>query len=173
MNNLSKTSKTFLVITFISYALWLGSYIAKNLIFFQFFTPDTMALRSVFEKADFLSIFYSFFPVLTLNIICYALFIVFFMVFLFTSKLNLRKNGWLFISLLVVIITLPVEVYLILKYDLSIITDTNNMTIAVQPAMELIKQRVSKFGMYSFMSIFSTLSIVIFFIFRPLTKNEN
>lgn len=173
MNNLSKTSKLFLVVTFISYALWLGSYCAKNMIFFQFFDAETMALRSIFAKADFLSIFYSVYPIVTMNIICYGLFVLFFILFTVTSKLNLRKNGWLFISLLVVVITMPVEVYLIFKYDWNFVFDVNNLSIQVQPALELIKQRVAKFGMYSFISIFSTISIVLFFIFRPLTKNEN
>jgi len=173
MNNLTKTSKLFLVITFVSYALWLGSYIAKNMIFFQFFDPETMALRSIFLKTDFLSLFYGVYPIITLNIICYGLFVLFFIIFTVTSKLSLRKNGWLFISLLVVLITLPVEVYLIFKYDWNFVFDTNNLSIQIQPALELIKQRVAKFGMYSFISIFSTISIVIFFIFRPLTKNEN
>lgn len=173
MSNLSKTSKLFLVITFISYALWIGSYCAKNVIFFQFFDPETMALRSLYEKADFLSIFYTIFPVVTLNVITYVLFVLFFIAFVFTSKLKLRWNGWLFISLLVVILTMPVEIYLIAKYDWNFILDVNSMKIAADSAVEMIKQRVSKFGMYSFISIFSTLSIVLFFIFKPLTKNEN
>jgi len=173
MNNLSKISKTILVIVFISYALWIGSYVAKNLILFQFYEPETMALRGVFEKADFLSIFYAFFPVVTLNVICYALFVILFLVFVFTSRLKLRYNGWLFISLLVVVLTLPIELYLIFKYDLNFIADTNNLSISAQPALEMIKQRVVKFGMYSFISIFSTLSIILFFVFKPLTKNEN
>jgi hypothetical protein len=173
MNNLSKTSKTILVFTFISYSLWLGSYVAKNLILFQFFEPETMALKNIFAKGDLFNIFYSFYPVVTLNVICYALFLICFIAFVVTSRLNLRNNGWLFISLLVVLITMPVEIYLIIKYELNLIIDTNNMTLAVQPAIELLKQRVARFGMYSFVSIFSTLSIILFFIFKPLTKNEN
>ncbi len=173
MSNLSKTSKLFLVITFISYALWIGSYCAKNLVFFQFFEPETMALKSIYANADFLSIFFSVFPVVTLNVVTYFIFILFFMLFVFTSKLKLRWNGWLFISLLVIVLTMPVEIYLIAKYDWNFIVDVNRMKITADSAIEMIKQRVSKFGMYSFISIFSTLSIVFFFIFRPLTKNEN
>ena len=173
MKNLSKTSKVILVITFVSYALWLGTYVAKNLIFFQFFEPGTMALKGVYAQADLLGIFYTVYPVITINIICYALFVIFFLLFTFTSKLGLRNNGWLFISLLVVILTMPVELYLIFKYDFNFAVQANNLTISVQPALELIKQRVTKFGMYSFVSIFSTVSILLFFIFKPLTKNEN
>jgi hypothetical protein len=173
MNNLSKTSKSLLVVVFISYAVWIGTYIAKNLCFFQFFDPETMALRNIFEKSDNFSVFYSFFPVITTNIICYGLFVIAFLLFVFTSKISLRYNGWLFISLLIVLITLPVEVYLIFKFDLKIVLDTNSMSLVAKDAIEMLKQRVSKFGMFSFISMFSTLSIVFFFIFRPLTKNEN
>lgn len=173
MNNLSKTSKTILVFTFISYALWVGSYVAKNLLLFQFFEPETMALKNIFAKSDLFSIFYSFYPVITLNVVCYILFILLFILFVVTSRLNLRNNGWLFISLLVVLLTMPVEIYLIIKYEYNMIIDTNNMSLAVQPAIEMLKQRVAKFGMYSFVSIFSTLSIIFFFIFKPLTKHEN
>jgi hypothetical protein len=173
MNNLSKTSKSLLVLVFISYAMWVGSYIGKNLFFFQFFDPETMALRNIFEKSDNFAVFYSFFPVITLNLIAYGLFIISFLLFVFTSKVSLRYNGWLFISLLIVLVTLPVELFVILKYDLNIVLETNSMTLSAQQAIELLRQRVSKFGMFSFIHIFSTLSIIFFFIFRPLTKNEN
>lgn len=173
MNKLSKTSKTLLVTIFISYAIWVGTYIAKNLFFFEFFDPETLALRDIFMKGDNFNVFYSFFPVITTNLICYGVFVISFLLFVFTSKLSLRNNGWLFISLLVVLVILPVELYVIFKYDLNIVLDTNSMTLVAKDAIDLLRQRVSKFGMYSFISIFSTLSIIFFFIFRPLTKNEN
>jgi len=173
MKNLSKTSKIVLSLTFISFSLWVGSYLGKNLIFFQFFDPETMSLRKLYELADFSGIFHTIFPVLTLNLISYITFVVLFILFVVKSGLNLRQNGWLFISLLIVVFTFPIEMYIIIKYDINFVLDINSMATSAQSAIQLINQRVAKFGMFSLINLFSNLSIILFFIFRPLTKNEN
>jgi hypothetical protein len=95
------------------------------------------------------------------------------LIFIGTSKLNLRRNGWLFIITMIIIITAPFEIYLslidykIIRLGLANIYESNFI-------LELIKERLTKLNSFSLIEIFSYLAIIFLTLFRPLQKsNEN
>lgn len=173
MKTLSIFSKSVLLFTIIFFTIWLGGYIARQIVVYQLFEPVELNLRTFYNSNNLSSAISLVVPLIISNLITYTCFLLLFLIFIGTSKLNLRKNGWLFIITMIIIITAPFEIYLslidykIIRLGLSNINETNFI-------LELIKERLTKLNSFSLIEIFSYLAIISLALYRPLQKsNEN
>ncbi|NMB81284.1 MAG: hypothetical protein GYA14_05655 [Ignavibacteria bacterium] len=174
MTKLNKLSKLFLFLTIVFGSLWLGSYLIRQLVVYQFFEPEGLALRSYYNQLNLDAVIKTIAPILVSNIILYLFYLVFFLIFLFVSKIKLKEEGWFLITILVIFITAPFELYLLYK-DYKIV-DQVYFAIST-PSLDLIallKERMQSLSSFALIEIFSYIGIVFLFIFKPLRKtNEN
>lgn len=174
MKNLTLISKILLTIALASGALWLGSYTTKLFELYHLFEVDqanVLVLKSNLTNVNLKPVLFELLPVLSLSLISYALFVVFSIVFLLFSKISLKKNGWLFISLMIVIICLPFEIVLSLK-DYNIINMILNNSDSINEMIEIIKSRITIFSSFPIVSLILHYSIFVLFVFKPLTKSN-
>lgn len=174
MQRFSFVSKIFLTIVFASGTLWLGSYTVKLFSVYNLFEVDQnnkLILKSFLTNVNLTPVIYEFLPVLSISLISYILFLVFSGIFLISSKINIKQNGWLFISLMIVLFCLPFEVYLLLK-DYELIKMILNHSEDTVSMIELMKSRVTELSSYPIISIILHYSIFILLVFKPLTKKS-
>jgi hypothetical protein len=172
MNKLSLTPRIILYITISFFAVWLGGYIARQIAIYPLFDPIELSLKTAYVN-HLEAVFYTLLPLILLNIISFSCFIISFILFLLTSKLNLKINGWLFIIVLIVFVTAPFEIYLSL-IDFKIIKAILNNIQEVNPILDLLRERMVKLSSFSLIEVFSYLAIIFLALFQPLTKsNEN
>jgi hypothetical protein len=173
MNNLTKLSKSFLFISLSSLALWLGGYIVRQLVIYQFFEPESLSLRTFYNSNNLTAVLITILPILVFNIVTFIIFLISILIFLFISKINLKKEGWFFISLLIIFVTAPFEIYLMFK-DYEIINNIFLSNIPSDLIVEKIKERMITLSSFSLIEIFSYLGIIFLFVFKPLRKvDEN
>ena len=173
MKNLNNFSKIVLLFTVIFFTVWLGGYIARQIAVYQLFEPVELNLKTFYNPGNLSSAFSILIPLIISNLITYICFLLLFLIFIITSKLNFRLNGWLFIITLIIIITAPFEIYLslvdykIIQLGLASINESNSI-------LELIKERLTKLNSFSLIEIFSYSAIIFLALFKPLSKtNEN
>jgi hypothetical protein len=173
MKNLNSFSKTVLLFAIILFTVWLGGYIARQIVVYQLFEPVELNLKTFYNPSNLPSAISLLIPLIIYNLITYICFLLLFLVFIITSKLSLRIHGWLFIITLIILITAPFEIYLslidykIIQVVLTNINESNSI-------LELIKERLTTFNSFSLIEIFSYLAIIYLTLFRPLQKsNEN
>lgn len=165
-------SKIVLSFTLILFIIWLGSYISRHLIVYQLFEPLNLDLRNIYNQQNLTSVLETLFPVIATNLIGYVLFLILFFVYIFTSKIKIKNEGWLFIILMLVVITAPFELYLSL-IDFKIIKMLYSSTIDVNSAVELIRKRLVVLSSFPMIEIFSYTAVIFITVFKPLRKNEN
>lgn len=163
------------IITFLltlNFILWLGIYIARLLVTFQLFEPIDLSLRNLFINFDLNPIFYSVYPLIVSSIVLYITLIILFIVFLVTTELKFKENGWLLITTLIIFITCPFELFLIYK-DLKLINlilEIPNVNFNI--ILTLIRERLTILSNFSIVEIFSYIIIIYLVMFRPLQKRK-
>lgn len=173
MKNLSKVSKFFLFLSALAFSLWLGGYVVRQLVIYQFFEPENLSLRPLYNFVNLKIVFITISPIILFNIITFPAFILSFLIFSLTNKIEFKKEGWLFIVSLVIIITAPFEFFLLFK-DYKIFNGIYYETISSEILIGMIKERMQVFSSFSLIEIFSYIGIIFLFVFRPLRKsNEN
>lgn len=171
MENQNKISKVILYFTVIFFIFWLGGYIARHLVIYQYFEPENLTLRELFTKESLPATFYLILPLIIFNIFSYVVFLVLFIIFLIISKFNLKLEGWLLIVSLIVFITAPFEIFLLIK-DYKIVKDIYYNLTNAEYLISLIRERITILSSFSLIEIFSYLGIVFLVIFKPLRKQK-
>lgn len=174
MKNLNLISKIFLTIALASGVLWLGSYTTKLFALYHLFELDQsniLVLKSNLTNVDLKPVLFELLPVLSLSLVSYAVFLAFSIMFLLFSKISLKNNGWLFISLMIVIICLPFEIVLSLR-DIKIINMILSNSDNVNEMIEIIKSRITILSSFPIVSLILHYSIFFLFVFKPLTRKS-
>lgn len=174
MKNLSLISKIFLTIVFISGTLWLGSYTVKLFSLYGFFEVDessNLFLKNDIFQNDIFPALYELLPALVISLLSYIVFIISVILFIVFSRINLKKNGWLFISLMIIIFCFPFEIILSLK-DYKIISLLLEKSLNTNEIVELMKLRISQFSSFPIVSLILHYSIISLIVFRPLSKES-
>jgi hypothetical protein len=170
MQKLSKLSKIILTISVLFFSFWMGGYLLRQMVIYQLFEPDNLALRENYNAQNLHDVFLTILPLFVFNIATYLCFIITLILFLFVSKISLKNDGWLFISVLIIGICAPFEIFLIIKdYKISQliysgIFDSNNVLI-------LIKERLTILSSFSLIEIFSFIGVVFLCILQPFRKS--
>lgn len=168
MEKLSFFSKLTAALSVSAGGIWAGAYLVKIFVMYQFFITGEMNLKSQFVDVQTDIGIQILAPVFITSFISYIIAVLTFILFLASSKLNLKKNGWLFITTVIVAITLPFEVFLMMT-DYKIIVLLLRESFNPDVVLTLFKQRLSLLSSFSPIIILSYISIVFMIIFKPLT----
>ena len=172
MNTLNKTSKIFAFLAVLFCSLWVGAYLSRLFLSYQLFEAQDLTLKSYITSANLAGILITMLPTITTTFVLYICFIISFSIFIIVSRVKLRDNGWLFIITIIILITLPFEVYL-MTIDYTIIVQLNYGIFNASEIVDLSVKRIKILGSFPLIEIFCYLSFYYFLLFRPLNKNEN
>jgi len=171
MKNSKLLVKLNLFLIVVTSIIWLGSYIARHLAVYQLFEPKGLVLRDIYSLQNLSPVLETLSPLLVTALITYPLFIILFIIYLFISKINLKYEGWLFICVLIIFITMPFEVFLLLKdYKIvKLILMDNSDLIKI---VDLLRERITILSSFSLIEIFSYFAVIFLSIFKPLRKTN-
>ncbi len=172
MKKLNKISKTFLFLSLLSGALWMGSYLTRLVTSYQMFETKGFVLRNFINEQNISSVVTMLRAPVIATTILYFIFLVSFILFLVFSKLNLRKNGWLFIISLIIFITCPFELYLIATIDFDIINLLGSAGFSGQEVVNLVTERFKVLSSFPIIELLGYFSIIYFALFQPLKVKE-
>lgn len=169
MHKLNKFSKIFLFLFAASGVIWLGSYITRLFLFYRLFQEDELILREFINEENLKAIMQVLIAAILINMIFYLIMIFTSMVFILSSKLNLKQNGWLFISIVIIMITLPLEIYL-MTIDYKILMQILSNVFSSDEIVQLVVKRFTVLGSFPMIEILFYFSVLYLFMFQPLTK---
>jgi len=175
MKKKSKLSSAFGYIALTSGSLWFGAYVARLLTTYQMFEDTEFVLNNYINSTNLPAIIQTTFPLINLTFYSYIIMIISFTLFLISSKLKLKKNGWLLIVSLIIYLTLPFE-SLLLFIDYKLIVLFLNQQFNSEKVLVLIIERMSNLNSFPIILVFSYLAIPFFLVFKPFTleiKDEN
>jgi hypothetical protein len=172
MKNISAISKTFVVLSLIAGSIWIGSYLTRLFAVYQLFEGPDLIIKSYINENNRDGILFSLLPIFVVHFVAFIITIITSLLFLLTSKLKLRYNGWLFIIVVAMIITLPFEVYLML-IDYKIIIALNNGSFDGINMISLLRDRIKDLSSFSIVALLTYVSFFYFIVFQPLTKNTS
>lgn len=177
MNKLSGLAKFFSFLSLTACAVWIGSYFTRLVLVYNIFEGTELQLQHYVNEQNINGILQSFLPAILTHFVTYIVFVITFLAFLFFSKINLKQNGWLFIILVIIIVTLPFEAYLMnIDYKTINLLMTNNFD--GNQVINLLRERIKALSSFQIVILLSYISFFYFIIFQPLTKkniskNEN
>ena len=172
MEKSSKLSRIIIYISVLSFIMWFGSYLTRVFVIYQLYDINTNLIVQSPINIDLPTLISVLNPIIILNILFYILFISSFFLFIFKSGINLKNEGWLFISLLIIVITLIPELFL-LRYDLLILQGSYSNTPDYSDLYELITKRSEILGSFPIIELFLYLPVVYLILFRPLRLKQN
>jgi hypothetical protein len=175
MNIRKILSTVFGFLALSSGSLWFGAYIARLLVTYQMFEPNELLLKSYLCNNDLSAIFQTIFPLVNLTLFSYSMMIVSFTIFIISTDLKLKENGWLFIISMIIYLTLPFEAVLLsIDYKLFIIFANDQFNS--NEILKLIIQRITILSSFPVILVLSYITIPYFLIVKPFSKkskNEN
>lgn len=171
MIKLTKLGKVLLFLTCLTCILWFGTYFARLFLSYQLFQENEFQLKPIYNLQNLKEIFIFFNSLVVANITFYVLFLVLFIIFIFSSKINVKQNGWFFILMAIIFSTAPFEIYL-MTIDLKIINAILGNNFNVEELLNLIIKRLKVFGSFSFIELLAYSTIILLIIFKPLTRNS-
>lgn len=171
MKNISTISKIFAVLSLISAAIWVGSYLSRLFLVYQLFEGPDLLLRSYINNENIDGILFSLLPTILVHFISFIVMFLTTIIFYLKSKIILRYNGWLFIILIAIIITAPFEIYLML-IDYKVIMMLYSGSFDSNIIINLLRDRIKDLSSYSIVAILTYLSFYYFIVFQPLTKKD-
>jgi hypothetical protein len=159
-------AKIFGFIAILSGIIWLGVYASRTLISYQLFDVK-MNLMPFTSSQNLEGIFIAITPVINTTFVLYIIFIIAFTIFLFLSNIKLKQNGWLFIIVVIVYVTLPFEVYL-MTIDYKLICELNyNEIVNAEYSAELLREGLIFFSGFPVIIFLSYCSLIYFLVFKP------
>lgn len=171
MQNLNKISKIFLYVCTLSGILWFGGYLSRILLTYQLFEPRDFVLKSYVTDQNLGGIFYTLNSSVTFTLILYLVFLVSFILFISTSGIKLKEEGWLFVILLIVLITAPFELYL-MTLDYQIATKVFYSAFVPKDILAIYIKRMKLLSSFPLIEIFSYCAILFLIIFKPLRMKK-
>ena len=171
MKNLNTISKIFLYLTTVSGIIWFGSYITKLALSYQLFQGHEFSLNYYLNSQNLTAVFLTLNVDTILTAISYIVFILSFIIFLASSRLSLKVNGWLLIVSLIILITLPFETYLMTidyKVFQMLQNGFNSMDI-----LNLYIKRFKVLGSFPIIEVLSYFAIIFLVLFKPLQAAKN
>ncbi len=173
MAKLSVVSKIFLFLAILFFSLFLGGYVARQMVIYQLFEANGLDFKSMYNDQNLGLVYITLTPVLILNLVTYSTFLVSTIIFLISSRLSIKYEGWLFVIIIILFVTAPFEIYLS-TIDYKIVSMIMANSSPVSEISALIKERMIVLSSFSLIEIFSFAAIIFLYLFKPLRKqNEN
>ncbi len=170
MKKLNLPAKIFLYLAFLSGVLWTGAYMLRLFLSYRMFKETGFVLKQYLTDQNLTGVLTTLYPAFVTTFILYIIFIVFFVLFLIFSKMSLKQNGWLFIISILVLITLPFEVYLMtIDYKIIMALPGN---FDPKYIISLIVERFKVFNSFPIIEIISYFAMIYLAVFQPLTSKK-
>ena len=93
------------------------------------------------------------------------MFIITFLIFLISSKISLKQNGWLFIITLIVFVTFPFELYLI-TIDYKILTEVYSAGFNANQVLNLYIERFKVLGSFPIIEVLCYFAVIFLILFQ-------
>jgi hypothetical protein len=151
----------------------LGGYVARQIVIYQLFEPTGINFKSTYNEQNLHVVYYTILPIIILNLVTYFTFLFSYLIFISTSKIKIKYEGWLFAITVILLITAPFEIYLS-TIDFKIVQMIMSDLMPIKTISELIKDRMTELSSFSLIEVFSFAAIIFLGLFKPLRKiNEN
>ncbi|MGE5859649.1 MAG: hypothetical protein ACM34J_03805, partial [Ignavibacteria bacterium] len=147
--------------------LWMGGYLLRLVVFYQLFKAEEFVLSSFLNIENLPGIFMILRSAVAMTLILFPLFILSYISFLFSSKINLKQNGWLFIITILIFITLPFEIYL-MTIDYDIVFKINYSSFRTDDVLNLVIKRFKVLSSFPIIELICYFSVIYLMIFQPL-----
>ena len=171
MKNISTVAKIFAVLSLMSGAIWIGSYLSRLFLIYQLFEGPDLILKNYLTNENINGILRSISPSIVVHFVSFIIMLVTTLLFYISSKLSLRFNGWLFVILIAILLTAPFEIYLMFN-DYKTIMMLNSETFSSTSVIVLLRDRIKDLSSYSIVAILTYLSFYYFIVFQPLSKRD-
>ena len=171
MQKFSTLSKSFAVISLIAASIWIGSYLTRMFLVYQLFEGTDLILKNHINETNINGILLTLLPAIMVHFVSFLIMISSAILFYITSKISLRFNGWLFIILISIFITLPFEIYLML-IDYKIIISLINGSFESAQIIALLKDRIKDLSSFPIVELLAYLSFYYFIVFQPFAKRN-
>jgi len=172
MKKLKTVPKIFAFIAIVSGALWLGSYVVRLIVSYNLFLENDFVLKEFITQENLQVILLSIAPTIILSFVLYLVFIIGYTIFLFSSSISLKKNGWLFIVSAIIYITFPFEIYLMVKIDYKLIMALSAGINDANLFLSLMIDRFKVLSSFPIILIWCYITIPYFLLFKPFTMSE-
>jgi hypothetical protein len=169
MKKISKISASFLTIAALACIFWMGSFLLRLMLSYQLFDKTITAHKDYLNDQNLTAVLITINPAVIATFVLFIAFLTFYFLFLVTSKLSLRKNGWLFIITILILITAPFEIYL-MTIDYRIFTDINSGIFNSGEVLSLLMKRLTVLSSFSLIELLCYCAIVFLAIFKPMTR---
>ncbi len=171
MLKLNTLSKTFLFLTVLGFSLFLGGYILRQMLIYQLFETNGIDFKTMYTAQNLPAVYSTLVSAFILNFLSYYAFIISFVIFLLSSKINIKYEGWLFAIILIVAVTAPFEIYLS-TIDFKLFGLILSNSAPVNELSELVQKRMSVLSSFPLIEVFSFVAVIFLFVFKPLRKNN-
>jgi len=172
MKKISKISASFLTVASIACIFWMGSYFLRMTLSYQIFDETITSYKSYINGQNIRGILITLNPAVISTFVLFIVFIVFYFLFLFSSGLNLRKNGWLFIITILIMVTAPFEIYL-MTIDYRIFSKVNVTAFNPVEVIPLVMQRLKEISSFPLIELLSYCAVIFLAVFKPLTREDS
>ena len=169
---MQKVSKIFQYLSVVFGAIWFGANLSRTMLTFYLFEGNQFQLKPFINSLFLMPVFYILNPLISLSAITYVVFFISLLIYIATSTLKLKQNGWLFIILVLVVTLAPFELYLT-NLDYKIMMSVFYSTFDPKTILDATIARYKVLGSFPLIHLFSFLAVIYLSIFQPLTKNEN
>ena len=159
----------------VSGSIWLGAYVARLITIYQMFEPIETTLKNYINGNNLPAVIQTIFPLVNLTFFSYLVMIITFTIFITSTDLKFKENGWLLIISLIIYLTLPFE-FLLLIIDYKLIVIFMSEQFASGEILKLIVDRItilSSFPIILVLCYFTMPFLIVFKPFRIYSKNEN
>lgn len=163
------TTKIYLFILIIVGLFWLGGSIYRAIVAYTLFEPFSLIVKSELSY-DILKQTLKLIGNINVYIIfSYPLVLIFYFLLVRSSEASLKKEGWLFMITMIIILFFPVEIFLIyldVNYAFQVLLTDLNTNIA----LSLLIQRIGALGGLPAIAFLCYLTSIWFAIFQPLKR---
>lgn len=143
----------------------------RLLITYQLFQPRDFLLKYYVTPENLSGIFITINPAIVFTLSLFPIFLISLIIFLFVSKIKLKQEGWLFIILLIILVTFPFELYLMF---IDIKTSTKVLAGNFHPdeVLSLYIKRNKVLSSFPLIELFSYFSIIFLAVIKPLRMKK-
>ncbi len=164
------TTKIYLFILIIVGLFWLGGSIYRAIVAYTLFEPFSLIVKSQLSY-DILKQTLKLIGNINVYILfSYPLVLIFYYLFIRSSRVSLKKEGWLFMITMIFVLFFPVEIfltYLDINYTYQVLLTEFNTNIA----LSLLIQRIGALGGLPAIALLCYLTSIWLAIFQPLRRN--
>ncbi len=153
--------------------LWIGGNVVRYAIAYDLFVPGTeLTLKNWYSPEIQLNIVSIFRIASFYTFSGYCLTIISTIILIIINKSKFKNNGWMLISSILILLTLPIE-SILAYFDIKIMSGFNNLEIKSFDS-EIIKTyflgRLKHWFIPGSLSFLSGMSAVIIAVWKPLVK---